>query len=143
VDVGTIATVIASFGTVLAAGATIWLARLTSGQLHEAAQVRLEAVEARYAEQRPVVIPIGYPEYPMIGGTRGYDVTAPRIEIQARNVGPGPALNVRATLFPPAPDAERPQDRTQSRHSAKLDMPLASGAEQSLEFGQGGLDVWG
>ena len=97
----TLGDLIVGLGTLALAGFTYWLgksARAEGSQV--AAQVKIER-ERLDAESRPYVVPAPDPEWltpdnPVAGGWSGNDGWKGSLPV--KNVGPGAALNIQATL---------------------------------------------
>jgi hypothetical protein len=117
-----IAGLIAALGAAGAAGAATWL-------LVYARRQAQEMVEQRYAQAQPLVTPLTVPPLRDVanGGAEEFYPQAPNDRPHFRNIGTGPALNVRAVIYgsrPTVPSQVQPE-----RRMVIVEVPLASGEE--------------
>jgi hypothetical protein len=124
-----IAGIIAALGAVGAAGAATWL-------LIYARRQAQEMLEARYAQSRPLVIPLSAP--PLLGAADGiredFYPHAPPDRPGFRNIGTGPALNAWAVIFGPRPTV--PSEILPERRTVFMEVPIRPGEERATRMVQ-------
>jgi hypothetical protein len=125
-----VAQVVATFA---AAGFALWLVRVALGQLGE-------SIEARKVAQLPLLTPSGHV---MNQGSQGYKPDAASLVLQVKNVGPGLAFAVRASLFPPVATSNNPQYTVTNYHTAADNLPLETQTPRELTFFPGVLELAG
>ena len=122
------------FITAIAIGAVIVVAWL----LWQTRRQAQEMLEARYAQSRPLVIPVDGPPLRGDGVREEFDPYAGPDRPLFRNIGPGPALNVWAVIFgprPTVPSALHPERRTVIQQ-----VPVAAAGE-SYGYGAAGFTI--
>jgi len=104
-------TAISAIGAASAAGAAAWQAFETRKQVtesrHQGDVARAQFLQARYDDARPVLIIVSSPQtIVVVQGNESYlDWNQQSPVIEVRNVGNGPALNVRSVIYGPEAEA--------------------------------------
>ena len=131
------------FGTVCAA---VWLGWLTRNLVKQSIADVRETREARYDQQRPVLLPSNGGHALEVKHVLGYpaalyaDLRAELVTVNLANIGTGPALDVRGILCGPAPGD---LGEVRSWRSFVFGVPIGSGEQQSIGIAQGGIDIPG
>lgn len=113
-------------GAGIAASAAVWAAVASSVLLWFSRQQVREALEMRYAQQRPLIVPEEAPKLQQAADGREYlDFQGPDSAQPIQNIGLGLALNVWGVIFGPPQEGSNTLEQRRTFMSA---MPIPSGA---------------
>ena len=128
------------------AGAAIWLNVLNVRLLRQGRTDLQEARDARYDQSRPILMFEGvgpHLDVHQLSGATGYffaEFNTDHFTIMLRNIGSGPALNIRGALFCPVPHS---LSEEQTPHGFRVPVAIPPGDVFNVATTQGAFGLRG